>query len=126
MKFNHDIVRELMLEIENSERITGLNEAELLSFARDNNITRDELIYTLIKMHEGGFITESIEPTTNGKVLWIPDEALTKQGHDFLDTIRDNKVWSAAKKKASSLKDVSLDILKQIASQVAIDLLTGN
>lgn len=126
MKFNHDIVRKLMLEMENSERIIGLDESELLAFAKNNNMTRDELIYTLIKMREGGFITEPIEPNRKGKVLWIPDEALTKQGHDFLDTIRDNKVWSATKKKASSLKDASLEILKDIATQVAVDLIKGN
>lgn len=125
MKFNHDIVRKLMLEMENSERITGLSEAELLAFAKNNNITRDELIYTLIKMHEGGFITNPVNYETN-KIIWIPEEALTKQGHDFLDTIRDNRVWSATKKKASTIKDASLEILKDIATQVAVDLIKGN
>lgn len=125
MKFNHDIVRKLMLEMENSEHITGLNEAELLAFAKNNNITRDELIYTLIKMYEGGFITNPVNYETN-KIIWIPEEALTKQGHDFLDTIRDNRVWSATKKKASTIKDASLEVLKDIATQVAVDLIKGN
>ena len=48
---------------------------------------------------------------------------ITWEGHQFLDTIRSNKVWSVSKKVASELKIKSVSAFSQIAIQVSSNLI---
>ena len=44
---------------------------------------------------------------------------LTWAGHDFLDSIRDESVWSAVKKKLTAVGgSASIDVLKALVTQV--------
>ncbi|MCC4455320.1 DUF2513 domain-containing protein, partial [Limosilactobacillus reuteri] len=43
---------------------------------------------------------------------------ITWKGHELLDSIRDDEVWKQTKKATSTLKSVSIGVLKNVASAV--------
>ena len=68
---------------------------------------------TWIKLVEGNLITTKLRYASNN--LQIYSVNLTYQGHEYLNNIRDNKIWKNTKKISSKLSSVSLEILKSIA-----------
>lgn len=113
MKLDHDKIRVLLLAIESSSNIHGLGEPEGMKFATDHGINRDELAYMIIKLSEGGLITGKVR-WSSGEPYWINPGNLTFQGHEYLDNIRDNKVWSAVKKATTGLASVSLAVAVEV------------
>nr|WGD84452.1 DUF2513 domain-containing protein [Bacillus subtilis] len=48
---------------------------------------------------------------------------ITWDGHQFLDTIRDNAVWSKTKDAVKSLSSVSLSILSNVGESITKKLI---
>ena len=46
-------------------------------------------------------------------------DGLTWKGHDYLDAIRSNEVWSKVQQLSKPLGSVTLDVLKELALKVA-------
>ena len=80
----------------------------------DYNKNKEDLEYTIIKLVEGKLITANLRYASN-KLQRIYNVNLTYQGHEYLNNIRDNKIWKNTKKVSSKLSSVSLEILKSIA-----------
>lgn len=117
MKLDHDFVRQILLKIENCDKPLGIERPEYMELMADNHKTFDELSYTMQILLEGGLVT--------GKVLWgnnrasyIKPSNLTFKGHEYLDNIRDNKIWSDTKKATSKLASVSISIMSQVAASL--------
>lgn len=67
MKLNHDLVRYVLLSIEDSKEITGPSENELLtSIKKYGNFDWDDIAYTIDKLNEANFIT--------GKTIWANNQ----------------------------------------------------
>ena len=79
----------------------------------------DELIYHVNYCVESGLLLtdSSFAPYQ----IIIKD--LTPKGHDFLENIRDNKVWSGIKDVASKVGSKSLDSVIQISFNVITQLI---
>lgn len=77
----------------------------------------DEIYYTMQKVIEAKYIefqsTKTLSNSFDGFFVCI-----TWNGHQFLDTIRDPKVWSMAKTIASHLESVSISMLSNIGTGV--------
>lgn len=58
MKLDYDLVREIMLTIENSENMQGPSESELVAAGKKLDMSRDEVGYTLMRLHEANLIRE--------------------------------------------------------------------
>ncbi len=114
MKLNHDNVRSLLLFLEKKEGNSARSESELMEFATHNEITKDELLYIIQKLTEAEFITSSIQYAST-KVYWFSINTITWNGHEYLDNIRDPKVWKTTKTVASKVASVSLPIMGEIA-----------
>lgn len=117
MKLDHDFVRQILLKIEDCDKPLGIEHPEYMELMADNHKNFDELAYTMQILLEGGLVT--------GKVLWgnnrpayIQPSNLTFKGHEYLDNIRDSKIWSSAKKTTSKLASVSLSIMSQVAADL--------
>ncbi len=117
MKLDHDFVRNLLIGFEKCSNISGISEQELKNIATKNNKNWDELCYTLIKLKEGGFITSTILYGSNVPVYIRPGN-LTYKGHEFLDTIRDPKIWRKTKNIARNFQSISLSELSKIGATV--------
>ena len=114
MKLDYDFVRQLLLHIEEKAPLQGLDNKDLYKFAADKNKNKEDLEYTIIKLKEGKLITANLRYASN-KLQRIYNVNLTYQGHEYLNNIRDNKIWKNTKKVSSKLSSVSLEILKSIA-----------
>lgn len=51
----------------------------------------------------------------NNTIKIITNVNLTYSGHEYLNSIRDNKIWKATKKVSSKLSGISFEVLKAIA-----------
>ena len=119
MKLDHDFVRNILLKIENSNHPGGIERGKFNELMEDNGKSFEELAYTVQILLDGDLIT--------GKVLWgnnvpsyIKPINLTYKGHEYLDNIRDTKIWASTKKKTSKLASVSIDIMSKVASELII------
>ena len=82
----------------------------------------EEILYTAKKLKEAGYIRSN---TTVGGVdnvrMYITE--ITWDGHKFLDTIRDDQVWSHTKSILSKVSSASISFVSNIASQVLANLI---
>lgn len=118
MKLNHDLVRYVLLSIEDSKEITGPSENELLtSIKKYGNFDWDDIAYTIDKLNEANFITGKVA-WANNQPSWILPGNLTFEGHKFLDNIRDNRIWRSTKDKISKVESVSLNIISSVAASL--------
>lgn len=113
MKLNRECVRDLLLTVES----TNFNETLWLNEICENNIMKsyseETVIYTIQKLLEAKFIL--------GNILYAGDEphavavdAITWEGHQFLDNIRDPGIWDNVKSKSSKLTSVSIPLLAEL------------
>jgi hypothetical protein len=111
MKRDMDLSRQILLEIEKSPSVTGYIEIIL------PGKTNDEISYTIKLLSEANLI-EAKNLTDSTGFDWKAI-SLTWQGHDFLDSARDNTRWEKAKsiaiKKAGTL---TFEVLKQILASL--------
>ena len=124
MKLDHDLVRCVLLAIEESENIAGINEDELLEYLEKNGNydNRNSIAYTVSKLKEANFITGNVR-WANNSPAWIVAGNLTYEGHKFLDNIRDDKVWKDTKTILSRFSSVSLSFVSSVASNVISQLI---
>ena len=92
MELDYDFVRQLLLHIEAKAPLQGLDGNDLYKFAADKNKNKEDLEYTIIKLVEGKLITANLRYASN-KLQRIYNVNLTYQGHEYLNNIRDNKIW---------------------------------
>lgn len=117
MKRDMDLIRDLLLKIEDGQRSFDLltpEIAEILGESGEGRLPREqaELVeYHLTLLDNAGLIT--IQAKLSGAVWQIGQ--ITWAGHDFLDTIRDPAIWRETKAGAKQAGGFSLDLLKALA-----------
>jgi Hypothetical protein (DUF2513) len=105
VKRDMDLVRELMLKIEDDPQLDGRRFKELSVDGR----AQEEVVYVLTLLVKYGFATG------NTGMEDVLVSGLTWEGHELLDNIRDPGVWEKTKEKAKPLLSVSLAILAELA-----------
>lgn len=120
MKLNPDCIRDILLHLETlsfGERIYPNQLYEVLT-----NYSHDEINYSILKMHEAGFINAIIDDRLDESIgIEIID--ITYNGHQFLDNVRSNKVWSVTKKVATDIGSTSVQAITQIATNVITEII---
>lgn len=124
MKLNQEFVRSLLLFVESNDNLEGPSEKELEEFTGKEGLSRDDLVYTIHRLLEAGFIKGNVKYASN-KPMWLFITAITYDGHKFLDNIRDPKIWKATKKTSSKIASVSLDILSTVAADIIQKIING-
>lgn len=122
MKLYPDCVRSILLEVEscslNEYRTVDELESAITSF------TKEDIIYTCIKLKEAGFINAQIINTVTEESPVVKGvQSLTYAGHAFLDNIKSDTVFDNAKAVASKIGSVSINGLSQIATGVVSALI---
>lgn len=120
MKLNQDCVRDLLLYLEDN-----------LSYENDvtvNNITLKQyssidLVYTADKLKEAGIINCTISNYIYENSPIIHVSSITYKGHQFLDNIRDDKVYTKTKSILSTFKSVSIEIISETAAKVIVNMI---
>lgn len=121
MKLNHDCVRDLLIFLENN--LTYQN-SYWISDIELSDYSHDDLLYTAEKLYEAGYIDCDIIKTLSSNQPQILIKEITWNGHELLDNIRDNSVWTKIKKKLSGFASVSLPIINSVGASIITDLIS--
>src|SRR3954471_3504709 len=92
MKLDNDVVRDLLLQIEGEQDSPDCQ----LPIGDKDDYSR---FYAATKLVEAGFIKAERVQAEDGECCII--FMLTYAGHEFLDKVRDSKIWKAVKEAAS-------------------------
>jgi len=121
MQLNHDCVRQLLLFIEESGNYSKRLSTDSIVI---DSFTPDEIVYTAERLAEADFINiRQFKAMGQTRPCYFI-ESITYTGHEFLDNIRDDSVWTTTKSKLSSVvKSSSLTIMSSVASQTLTAML---
>jgi hypothetical protein len=111
MKRDMDLVRDLLLAIENDPNFDGMRRI-MPDEPGDLGITEhsyEEVVYHLVLLIEAGLLVGKL--TMQMPII----SKLTWQGHDFLDTVRDPVIWRETKEGAKKAGGFSLELLAALA-----------
>ena len=112
MKRDMELVRELLLEVEKQEPNTIKQEVEY----EDDKWTGEEVMGHLNLLNNRNLIAG----TVIAEEYCIALEGLTWEGHDFLDSIRDEGVWKKVKSKLATVGGgATLEIVKTLGVKYA-------
>lgn len=104
-----DTVRQLLLNIEAGSPVDWDE-----GMAPDGVSQRDALLH-LEMMHDGGlFKGIEVPDSQTGVSLWL-NMRLSWAGADFLDSIRDEKIWQATREGVKQAGGFSLELIKALA-----------
>lgn len=123
MKRDFDLIRYLLLVVENHQDSKPID-SDTIQVEGYSDV---QIGLHLNMMGDAGFIVmEPWKSTTNDeriiKVPLIFD--LTWKGHEYLDTIRDPKIWKATKSLTSKIGSASFELVLEIAKALAKDALS--
>jgi hypothetical protein len=108
-----NLIRELLLQLERFPIRLGATahivpDDETLAIP---GYTLDQIKYHLSQIEKSGFIdTGGVRP-----MIGIGFRCLTPAGHDFLDSVRDPKIWEKTRKGAEAAGGFTVDLLKDLA-----------
>lgn len=114
MKRDMDLIRDLLLKIEDEE-----NKARSSELIGDSDEAEKNRINNHIRLlYDAGFIKGIVSTPLSGR--WrIQEIELTWQGHDLASTIRDPEIWSQTKDAAKTAGTGAIDFVWGIAKEVA-------
>jgi DNA-binding transcriptional ArsR family regulator len=113
MKRNADLIRKILMEIENFSHPIGMVPLNIEEY------NDEEISYHLLLLEEAGFI--EAYNFSGGDTLKLVPKRLTWTGHEFLDLARNEQHWGKA-------KDIMMRIggfAFEVASKVLINLATS-
>lgn len=123
MKLNHECVRDLLLYIEEN---LSFGEELQVNCLKLKNYSIEELLYTSQKLEEAEYIKCSNSFYADDDYPVILVTSISYKGHQFLDTVRDNQVWSKTKGILGFLKSASIEITSETAAKVINHLIDQN
>lgn len=109
VKRDLDLIRELMLKIEENPQMDGTREF-YLSSPSDlgiQNHSVEEVAYHLALLIRAGFVDGAVTLANPMQVV----RRLTWEGHEFLDNVRSDTLWNKAKGHFASLPSVGLGVI---------------
>ena len=111
MKRDPDLVRELLLALEEKSDNRLVNDLEV------DGYSKEEVQYHLILMHEAGLVRgeTSRRGSVSLVVKHVSPAGLTWNGHEFLEAARNDTFWQKAKERVKSNSGaLSMDVLKAV------------
>lgn len=117
MRLNHDCIRYVLLTC---ERHLTLNNTVEFPDLQTDKFSNDDIVYSVIKLKEAQYLKAEIYLDHNS----IDIVSITWEGHKFLDTIRDDKVWSQTKTILGKVSSASITFASNVASQVLTNIIS--
>lgn len=115
MRLNPDCIRDILLLLEEKIQYGEIIYINFRNYqAYCDKYSKDEFFYHLEQCIKFGYIIGEYQLY----IFKIFD--LTPKGHLFLADIRSETVWNKTKSIASKIGSISLDVLKDIASDIIV------
>jgi len=113
MKRDMDLIRKILLDLENNPPEKLINRLYIVGYSRE------QINYHLYLMMQAGFIEGYDVTTHNSFGTEIRPQQLTWAGHDFLDACRDEGIWVKAKEKLKSIGgEVPIEVFKVLLIEI--------
>lgn len=109
MRRDLDLIREILLFIESEEGFNGSGYGKV--DARRLNRSPDAVLYQMSLLADAKYVSV-VNWLAHGDPLI---RGLTWEGHDFLDSVRDPKIWEQTKDGAKAAGGFTFDLLKDLA-----------
>lgn len=118
MKLDYDCVRDILLTIEELNFCEYLHNNNVTKFKRLRDYHPNKIAYTIKKLSEAGFIPKiGIVVAISGYINFNICE-MTWEGHQFLNSIRNNDVWEKTKNKSLIYGSLPVKLLVNIANKI--------
>lgn len=118
MKRNMDLIREILMQIEERQHNIEFAPLEI------EGHSEEEMSHHIMLLDEAGLI-QAEDLSAFGGHEWRV-RRLTWWGHEFLDACRDDKRWDTAKKVMNERTGgLSFEVLKQLLVQLMEDAVFG-
>ena len=119
MRLNPDCMRDVLLVAEENLPLNGsLPMSDLLPLLP--GYSKDEITYTCLKLNEANLLNIFKTPYPGG--TFVNDiREITYNGHQFLESIRNQSTWETVKQKLSLLGSSSVPVIMSVASQLMIE-----
>ncbi len=111
MKRDMDLVRALLLKLEDLEQGAGGIYLYEYSELIVDGYTEDQVVYHLDLLVEAGLIDQG----GNGALSEFMFRRLTWEGHDFADSVRSEEIWQRARKGALAAGGFSIELIGDLA-----------
>ena len=113
MKRNWDTIREILVRVEQCS--TPGDMLRLSSFPEDKRV---EVAYHMALLIEAGLVQGRVLQTMGPEAQEFLVQRLTWNGHEFLDTIRNDTIWARTKKVAiEGRTSATFEIIKDVAKE---------
>lgn len=108
-----DLIRAMLLALEANPDLNGrcLRRHPVNAFFTKEGISDDDAAYHLHLLIDPGYVIGRYDRTSGTFDI----ERISMDGHDFLDSIRDPKIWEKTKKGAEAADGFTIDLLKELA-----------
>ncbi len=116
MKRDIDLVRKLLLYLEEKPNGNIVKDIELEGYSKD------ELQYHFILMDQAGLLSceREVSSRTSDRVIRVYPFNLTWQGHEFIEAARNESFWNKAKEIVKSKSGaLSVDVVKALLIAMA-------
>lgn len=87
-----------------------------------HSFSSDDVEYSVLKMSEANLIKITKIDGDNFYFIKSVDE-ITFYGHDFLESIRDNHVWSQTKNICGKVGSFALNVISQVSTNIITNLI---
>jgi hypothetical protein len=126
MKLNHDCIRDILLAVERLQtfELRSVSGNFMNRSVSRNVLERDlanwnseDVCYAVLILEEARYIVASVTMAGNNVVNYSIHR-LTYNGHEYLESIRDGKVWEKLKSVMVDVGVSTFDAIKQTAIKV--------
>lgn len=116
MKRDIDLVRSILIYVENAA-----DEVDADDMATERWPIEAVAYHVRLMAHHGLVDVSRDARDMNGNTIELTVAGITWDGQDYLDSIREPKVWGRVKKAlAGTVGSTTLDVVRQTASMVAL------
>lgn len=123
MKLDFDCVRDVLLIIEEEDKVSnnmiymdGINFPQICE--KLNDYEEKQIFYTIKKLVEAGYIISAWMDNNKNDMKYYYVIDITFKGHEYLNSVRNDKAWEFIKTNALAL---SLRIIPKLAESYALN-----
>jgi hypothetical protein len=116
MKRDWDVIREILLQLEQKEAANAYLSPKDFADPREQ-----EVAYHIRLLSEAGAIEATVHESSagDGRINGAIAKRLTWKGHELLDSIRSESIWSQVKEKfKSSGLEMTVDSVLTVAAEI--------
>lgn len=119
MKLSNDLIRDTLLFAESLKYNQTASNSQIAESDYGKKYSQDEILYAISRLgdNDAKLIKGSIQYASNNPFRWFIGSP-TYAGHQYLENIRDPKIWKETKEKMALVGSASLSILSQVAASI--------